>query len=348
VWWGRSDPAYSRNGVIRQALTDLGWSIVDFYPPKFAPLRWWSARRLPQRPDAVWVPCFRQRDLSAASRWAWSRGLPLIFDPLISAYDKQVNEKQKFKAGSPAAERLCIWESHLFAKADVVIADTQAHARYFQQVLAVPAERSRVIPVSASSEMFRPTPLSVTNHRPIQVLFYGSFIALQGPELIVEAARLCPDAQWTLLGAGPLRESCEHAAAGLSNVSFEAWIDFSKLPERIAKADLLLGVFSSSEKAGRVVPNKVYQAMASGRAIVTRQPLEGAYAWNALQTNPETTGIVFVQPGDPAAIAQAVRGFVDRPERLRLLGEAAGGTFAAYYSTQKIKDRVQELMASLG
>ncbi len=32
LWWGRFDPDYSRNRILRQAYTALGWRIVDFHP----------------------------------------------------------------------------------------------------------------------------------------------------------------------------------------------------------------------------------------------------------------------------------------------------------------------------
>ena len=106
LWWGRFDPDYSRNRILRQAYAALGWKIADFQP-LLSPLGDIEARlRRPARADLVHVPCFRQRDIAAAGRYARRRGIPLLIDPLISAYDKQVFEHAKFSEGSAKAKHL--------------------------------------------------------------------------------------------------------------------------------------------------------------------------------------------------------------------------------------------------
>ena len=59
LWWGRSDPDYSRNSVVRQNLAAQGWEIRDFHPKISALGDITAALFRTPTPDVVWVPCFR-------------------------------------------------------------------------------------------------------------------------------------------------------------------------------------------------------------------------------------------------------------------------------------------------
>ncbi len=342
--WGRFDPDYSRNRILRGLLAGLGWQVVDFHP-RMSALADWEARlhRLP-RPDLVWVPCFRQRDLAAASRWARSQGVPLLFDPLISAYDKQVDERGKFAADSGRARRLLAQERGLLQRADIVLADTPAHADYFAETLGVARERLHVVYVGAEEALFRPLPSPPKPPgEPLEALFFGSFIPLQGPEVIVAAARLYrgPPVKWTLLGQGPLRRVCEEQAQGLDNVLFADWLPYAELPERIAQADILLGVFGTTPKAGRVIPNKVFQALACGKPVVTRR----ATAYPAGLA--EGSGLVWVEAGDAAGLAEQVALLAAAPERLAALGEQALAAYQTCFSRERMLADLGRTLAGL-
>jgi glycosyltransferase involved in cell wall biosynthesis len=339
LWWGRFDPGYSRNRILRRLLGELGWTVRDFRPRFSAPADVEARLRSIPRPDLVWVPCFRQRDLAAASRWARRQGVPLVFDPLISAYDKQVDERGKLTPRSARAVRLLVRERALFRRADRVLADTPAHADYFADVLGVARERLAVVYVGAEEALFRPGPPNAAQgEQPPEVLFFGSFIPLQGPQVVVEAARCYqgPPVTWTLLGRGPLHPSCEAAAAGLPNVRFEDWLPYADLPARIRLADILLGIFGTTPKAGRVIPNKVYQALACGRPVVTR--LSEAYP--AALAEADGTGLVWTPAGDAKALAARVARLAADPGRVRALGEAAAETSRRYFSTTVLRDQL--------
>ena len=159
LWWGRFDPDYARNRVLRRCLQQSAWHITDFSPRFSLTAAWEARRRAFENVDVVWVPCFRQRDIGSASGWCRQRGLPLFIDPLISAFDKQVNERAKFAPGSAKAQRLLAWERKLFALADRIIADTQAHADYFSDTLRIPADRirwCRLVPMRGCSHHSQP------------------------------------------------------------------------------------------------------------------------------------------------------------------------------------------------
>ena len=346
LWWGRFDPGYSRNRVLRKLFADLGWRVRDFHP-KFVRVADWEARlhRLP-KPDLVWVPCFRQRDLAAASRWAHGHSVPLVFDPLISAYDKQVDERGKLRAGSSRARSLLAWEQRLFQRANRVIADTPAHADYFCQVLGVPRGHLAVVYVGAEEALFKPErPASAVGDRPLEILFYGSFIPLQGPQIVIEAARLYqgPPVKWVLLGQGPLRKVCEDKARGLKNVAFEDWAPYESLPARIHRADILLGVFGATPKAGRVIPNKVFQSLACGRPVITRS----ASAYPGGLADAEKSGLVWVPPGDAQSLADRVAALATDPVKLRSLGEAAAKTSQQYFSESILRDQLNAALNGL-
>jgi len=101
------------------------------------------------------------------------------------------------------------------------------------------------------------------------------------------------------------------AAGPPANLEWIEWVPYPELADRIARADVCLGVFGSSEKAGRVIPNKVFQILASGKPLVTR---DGPGIRELI--TPGTPSVILVPPGDSNALLEAV-------EAMR--GERSGG-----------------------
>ena len=145
LFWGRFDHGYSKTRVNAAAFRALGWE-VDYFDVK------WCCRlgdveaffrgldRRP-RPDLVLVPVCRQRDIAAACRWAHKRGIKVLFDPMISAWDKKVLEQKKWKAEERRAKRLLAWEKKLMAMPDFITWDTSCHVDFAAEYLDVPREK---------------------------------------------------------------------------------------------------------------------------------------------------------------------------------------------------------------
>ncbi len=344
LWWSRRGREYSRDQVLRKAFLRLGFRIEDFTP------RWSCAGdvearlRRTERPDLVWVPCFRQREAAAAVRWSRWKGVPVVFDPLISAYDKQVFERAKCAEGSREAEHLLAWERSLMQQFDAIIADTTCHRAFFCDAFGLSPEKVHVVPVGAEEDLFVCQPFQKLD-RKCRVLFYGSFIGLQAPEIIVKAAFDVPYVHWTFIGDGPLKRHSIDLAGGNPQIQFLPWMPYDQLPEIIANAHILLGIFGTSKKAGRVIPNKVFQSLASGRPVITR--FSQAYPVKLQRASVSECGIRWVEPGSSHALSDAVLELSNPAGQLESLGIRARKTFDEEFSDITIDGCLRRILEAV-
>ena len=341
LWWGRSDPNYSRNRIIRKQLKNLNYEILDFYPlvSRFGYIE--ALLKKIKRTDFVWVPCFRQRDILSASKWCLNKNIKLIIDPLISSWDKQTYEKEKI-LNQKQSDALKKKESFLFNKADFVLADTNLHANLFQKKLCVDKNKIFTVYVGAEDSLFNILPSQNNIRKKFEILFYGSFLPLHGSEIIIKAAKFFGknnDIRWTLLGAGPDLPKCKELAKDCPNIFFEEKIEFTKLSSRIKKADLLLGIFGNSNKAGNVIPNKVFQSLASGKTVISRK--SNAYPKKLLNLN---NGIIFIEPNNPKALYKAVLKITEDKRFLRRSNAQAKIIYDTYFSEKVIKDQLKKIL----
>lgn len=340
--WGRFDAAYSRNRVCKALLEELGWRVQDFQV-RFSAVGDWEARlRSIPRPDLLWIPCFRQRDAAAAFRWARSRRVPVLFDPFISSWDKKVLERQIWRADEARAQRLLRWETTLFNQADTLLADTVCHAEFFHQRMGVPRERVKLLYIGTDETVFKPGVNPVRDPTaPLTILYHGCYVPLHGTEYIVEAARLTQHlpVAWHFLGWGKYKRATEERARGISNITFLDKVPYVEVPRVIQSADVVLGVFGTTEKAGRVIANKVYEALACGRPVINEH---GHGFPSAAQTSP---ALIFIPPGDGSALARAVEKLLQNRATLPSLNQAARKFYEQHLSMRVLKEQLAEALA---
>lgn len=339
LWWGRLDENYSRNRIVSDLFYQLGWKI-SIYKPKISQIGFFSAyfNRL-EKPDIVWLPCFRHTDISSASFWARKWEIPLVIDPLISAYEKEVFERGKWRKNSWQAQRRLKWEQNLFAKADIVVGDTLKHLDFYEETLHVERKKLFHLYVGSEEKLFFPKP-QIKRYDKYEVLFYGSFLELHGVETIVEAARLCQDTniQWTLLGDGALRKNIEKQIGILKNISVESWIPYENLPDRLAKADILLGIFGNTTLTTLVIPNKVFQSMALAKPIITG--ISAAYPDKMLKSNI----IGWVNLANPKEILDIVKQWTKEPQNLIERGKQTRNLFNELFSYDNLRILLNKIL----
>ncbi len=321
VYFGSfDDRASPRVRLLREGLRLAGVEVVECRAggrvvPRYSRL----VSQLPQAArgaDALLVGKPGQREMPLAAVAARALGLPLLVDYFASLWLNEVVERRRVAAGGFAAWKLRALDRFAWRVAGRCLVDTLAHGRTIAQTLDVDGSRMRRVFVGAESH-FRP--LSFARRAgPIEALFVGTFLPFHGIEVVLDAAdrlRGEPRLRITLLGDGPTRSAMEEQAARLrlENVRFELPLAYERLPERVARADLCLGLFADSRTALAVIPKKVFAALACGKPVVT------ADTPGIREALDETTAYLCA-PGDADALAETLRRALDEPARRVSIG----------------------------
>lgn len=269
-----------------------------------------AARRQP-KPDVVLVPYLGHFDVHLAK--LLFRGVPVVLDHLVGAGD---TARDRRLDGRPRQRLMRMIDSAALSAADIVVVDTE------EQLAVLPEkyrDRGVVVPVGATTAWFDAGSASESGagQGPLRVVFFGMYTPLHGTPVIGAALGRLAGApvEVTMIGTG--QDEAETKAAAAANRSVR-WLDrvaSDELPAVVAGHDVCLGIFSTGEKALRVVPNKVFQGAAAGCAIVTSDttPQRRAFGDAAL----------LVPPGDATALADAVRQLAGDREELARLRKAA-------------------------
>lgn len=316
IWHGVIDKSQVRG--LRQRL-GIGTRWLLSYPG----LAWRLARA--PTPDVVLIGFPGILDILVAAPIARLRGIPLVWDMFMSIYDTVVEDRRMVPRDGIAAKCLHALERFALHRADLVFLDTQAHARRIESLFGLATGSAGAVWVGAEIEHFHadplrettdPAPIDPSGQPPLRVLFYGQFIPLHGIETIVHAARLTrgEPIEWQLIGKGQEADRIKALLTEqpLPKVHWETWVDYEQLHRHIAGADVCLGIFGASEKAASVIPNKVFQIVATGKPLITR---DSPAIREMLDDAPPCVSLV--PAADAQTLADAVRGFArcDRPVR---------------------------------
>lgn len=350
LYFGTYDREYPRNAQVISALRGAGVDVREHHagvwegrrhswragPLAAARLALAEAKLLcPPRNDfdVLIVGYPGHADLPAARLAA--RGRPIVFNPLVSLLDTFVGDRGRFRPASPAAMLLRALDVGALRAADLVVADTCAHASFLAELAGIARSRVQVCFVGAEERLFAP---GWSPEAPFEALFVGKLIPLHGLATVVEAARLAPEVRFRIVGSGQLQSELGTLPP---NAVHESWVDYEALPARLHRAGCALGIFGTSDKAGRVIPNKVFQALACGTPVITA---DTPAARELLE--PEASALL-VPPGDPEALAAAARRLAADEALARRIGSAGRAAYDRHASEAVLGRRWRELLEGL-
>ena len=308
LYFGTYDRTSPRNTQVVSCLRRAGVTVVERHREVWGRHNWSVglgqlarmaraegalARRQKDDADVVVVGYPGHFDMLAARRTA--RGRAVVFNPLVSLHDTLVGDRARFRPRSAAAGILRAVDNGAFRGADLVVADTEAHAAFFRKAFGLPEDRVAVALVGADEPLFRP---GWHPPEPFHALFVGKLIPLHGLETILAAAALVPEIPFRVAGDGQLAGLLDRRPA---NVEHVPWIPYPELPEAYRAAGCALGIFGTGDKAARVIPNKVFQALACARTVIT------ADTPAARELLTDGVDALLVPAGDPRLLADAVR-----------------------------------------
>lgn len=297
---------------------DMVWGTS---PPIFQGVTAWGLARLKRVPFL-----FEVRDL-----WpAFAMGVGVLRNPILV--------------------RASLWlERFLYRRADRVMVNSPG---FVGHVLARGARRVELIPNGADPHLFDPDGDGADFRRvhglngKYVVLYAGAHglsndlgIVLQAAERLRELEHI----QIVLLGDGKDKPDLikQAAAMGLQNVLFLPPVPKTEIRQALAAADACIAILKPIELYRTTYPNKVFDYMAAGRPVVLaingviRELVEGAGAGLA------------VPPGDPEALAAAIRALAADPERGRAMGRRGRRLIEERFSRSILAAKLADLLEEM-
>ncbi|MCL5265011.1 MAG: glycosyltransferase [Chloroflexi bacterium] len=283
------------------------FSVVSMVPLLFAHILanlrlLWKLRKVPDF-DVLIVGFNGHLDVFPARLVALFRGCPLVLNPMLSIYDTLV-DKQYIKPGGMKARFILMLERLIVRLPDAVFLDADAHFEFFRLMLGCPRRKYRQVYFGADDRLFFPRTRKGSDGT-FKVLFYGKFQQLQGVPYIIKAAKMLeadPTIKLRIIGRGPDSPVVDRLVSELrpGNVELIDWVSFQDLQDYVADADVCLGIFGVTDKVNRCIANKVIQALAMAKPVITGD----CAATRELLVDGEHA--VLCELGNPKAIAASV------------------------------------------
>src|SRR3989338_4689893 len=273
LYFGNYNSSYSRNRVLIKGLRQNGVKLIECNVRKsgfraLIPL-FFKYLRLNPSYDLMIVG-FPGQEVMFLARFITKK--PIIFDAFTSHYGGYILDRKYFPTKSLRAKYYRFLDKWSCKLADLVLLDTNAHIDFFVKEFGLPKEKFRRIFVGTDSDIFYPRRAEKSDDK-FLVHFHGHYIPLQGVKYIIEAAKILEkeNIAFNLIGRGQTfgedRKFAERL--GVKSINFMDPVPYDKLPDYISRTDVCLGIFGDSPKTELVIPNKVFEAMAMAKPVIT-------------------------------------------------------------------------------
>jgi glycosyltransferase involved in cell wall biosynthesis len=251
---------------------------------------------------------------------------------------------------NPALIRASEWlERFLYKRTDQLMINSPGFLNHIQER---GGKNVALIPNGADTSMFNPKENGADfrqSHRledQFIALYAGAHGMSNDLDVVLDAADLLRDRSdiaIILLGDGKEKPNLIRRAKELklNNLLFLPPVPKEEMRLALAAADACIAILKPIEMYKTVYPNKVFDYMAAGRAIllaidgVIRQVVEQAAAG------------IFVPPGNPKLLAEAIREMADHPEKTRGMGQAGRAYLEKHFNRATLAKKLEALLTEV-
>jgi glycosyltransferase involved in cell wall biosynthesis len=271
---------------------------------------------------------------------------------------------------APTLIRASEWlERFLYRHADRIIVNSPG---FSEHVRTAGAKRVDLIPNGADPSMFDPADKGVAFRQShhledkFMVLYAGAHGMSNDLGVVLEAAKILEKVtvtskidselkrqekvtvtsgiQIVFLGDGKEKTNLQVQAGemGLKNVTFLTSVPKVEMARALAGADACIAILKPLDEYKTTYPNKVFDYMAAGRPVVLA--IDGV-----IRDVVEAAGCgLFVEPGNPSALAEAIRQLASDKKKARQMGLMGRAFLEENFSRAIIGERLLNLLEEMG
>jgi glycosyltransferase involved in cell wall biosynthesis len=294
--------------------------------------------------DLVWgtsPPIFQ-----AGTAWAIARlkNVPFVFEvrdlwPAFAVGVGVLHNRLLIRAAEA-------FEHFLYRHADRVVINSPGFRDHVQRG---GARRIELVPNGADTRMFDPQSTGAEfrqqhglEHKLI-ALYAGAHGMSNDLDVLLQAADRLRDRReivLVLLGDGKEKPTLMETARQmqLENVTFLAPVPKVSMPAALAAADICIAILKPIPEYKTVYPNKVFDYLAASRPVVL------AIAGVIEQVVQDAKAGICVPPGDPQAIADALRWLADNPVERQAMGRRGRAYIHEHFDRQVVALRLERIL----
>lgn len=268
--FGMYNKDYSRNRVITRGFEENGYEVIhcNVDPKKNPSLSKYKKlidewKKIRQYDFEKVIVAFPGHSVVPLALFLFPQR-KIVFDFFVSLFNSDIEDRQKSSRTSFRACYLWMLDYLSLILSPVILIDTKTHRDFIASKFSIRSSKFRVLPVGSDEAVVYPKKPEVKNEKFI-VHFHGTNTPLQGFSVIQKTAKLLEHDERLVFHVYGF------SGQNTKNLLFFPRFPYTEMSSILAKADIVLGIFGSTTKAEKVVPNKVFEGLAAQKAVITKE-----------------------------------------------------------------------------